>query len=211
MKRILITVPNQHWVHKHVAHRLLLLQQDGRYRVRFDLPSHKPFENNLHHIVKDFLEEDFDYWLSIDADNPPIQNPLDLVEYDLDIVGCPTPVWHFTGKQGERSIYWNAYDYVEKDDAYAEHKQKEGLQKVDAIGTGCFLISRKVFEHPEMQRGAFTRKLYKDGTVHKGNDMSFCERAKENGFKIHAHYDYPCRHFNQLELTEVIQSHEAIK
>ena len=205
MRRVLITVPNQHWIQKHVVHKLLLLQQDSRYRIRIDFPSQKPFENNLHHIVRDFLRDDFDYWLSMDTDNPPRNNPLDLVEYDLDIVGLPTPIWHYKGdKSGERPIYWNAYDYDESTDAYREHQEREGLQKVDAIGTGCFLVARRVFEHPEMQKGAFIRKLYKDGRVYKGNDISFCERARENGFNIHAHFSYPCNHFSELELNEVV-------
>ena len=148
--------------------------------------------------------------LSIDADNPPTQNPLDLVEYDLDIVGYPTPIWHYKGdKPGERPIYWNAYKA--KGDAYIEYPIKDGLQKVDAIGTGCFLVARRVFEHPEMQKGVFTRKLFPDGRVEKGNDISFCERARENGFEIFTHYNYPCMHFNELELTEVIRAFEGLR
>jgi len=95
--------------------------------------------------------------------------------------------------------------------AYKEHAEKKGLQKVDATGTGCFLIARRVFENEEMQKGAFTRKLYPDGRVEKGNDISFCERAREQGFEIYAHFGYPCMHFNELELTEVIRAFQEIK
>ena len=152
------------------------------------------------------MEGDYNYWLSIDADNPPIDNPLDLVELDKDIIGLPTPVWHFTEKKkGERPIYWNAYDYVPEEDAYKEHLPRTGLQKVDAIGTGCFLIARRVFENPEMRKAPFERKLLEDGRVNKGNDISFCERARGQGFEIYSHYDYPCMHFNELELNEVIK------
>lgn len=202
--KILVTVPNQHWIHKHVVHKLMLLQHDRRYQLRFEFPSHKPFENNLHHIVKTLLESDCDFWLSMDADNPPMQNPLDLVEYDLDIIGCPTPVWHYKGGAGERPVYWNAYDYDAESDAYREHTERDGLQKVDAIGTGCFLVARRVFENPNMQKGVFTRLLYDDGRVRKGNDMSFCEKARENGFSVYAHYGYPCNHFCEVELNEVV-------
>ncbi len=207
MTGILITVPNEHWIQKNVVHKLMLLQMDGRYRIRFEFPSHRPYENNLHHIVKDFIESDFDFWLSMDADNPPTKNPLDLIELDKDIIGLPTPVWHWQGKPGERPIYWNAYDYDSSVDAYREHIPKEGLQQVDCIGTGCFLIAKRVFQHAGMQNGAFTRKLYPNGTVNKGNDMSFCERARARGFEIWAHYGYPCRHFcNNIELMDVEQS-----
>lgn len=157
--------------------------------------------------MRDFLIGEYDFWLSFDSDNPPINNPLDLVGVDKDIMGCPTPVWHFDEKnksKGERPIYWNGYKRV--GDAYKEYEPKDGLQQVDAIGTGCFLIARRVFEHPDMQKGAFTRKLYPDGRVEKGNDIMFCERAKEAGFEVWCHYDYPSMHFNELELNEVVRA-----
>jgi hypothetical protein len=185
---------------------MLWLLKDGRYETTIIMPSHKPYENNLHHIVCDIVKGDWDFWLNIDADNPPMQNPLDLVELDKDIIGLPTPVWHFTDN-GERPVYWNGYDYVPEKNAYKEHNPKKGLQKVDAIGTGCFLVSRRVFDNKEMQKGAFTRKLYPNGTVEKGNDISFCERAREHGFKIYCHYNYPCLHFSELELNEVVKAH----
>ena len=54
-----------------------------------------------------------------------------------------------------------------------------------------------------MQKGCFTRKLNSDGTVDKGNDISFCERARENGFEIYTHYNYMCDHFSELSLREM--------
>jgi hypothetical protein len=150
------------------------------------------------------MDRDCDFWLNIDSDNPPMNNPLDLVKFNLDIVGLPTPVWHFTGeKKGERPIYENAYRYVPEKDAYVEWDVKEGLQRVDAVGTGCVLYARRVFEHPEMRKAPFQRIFNEDGTVERGNDIAFCERAKREGFQIFAHYDYRCRHFNDLELHEV--------
>jgi len=207
MESILITVPNLHWIHQHVVHKLLLLQLDGRYKITIKLPSHKPYENNLHHIVNDFVKEGYDFWLNIDADNPSIKNPLDLVELDKDIIGLPTPIWHYKKvKRRERPVYWNGYDYVKKDDAYIEHLPREGLQEVDAVGTGCVLISRRVFENSNMRKAPFERKLNEDGTVNKGNDISFCERARDNGFKIYCHYGYQCDHFSELSLIETVNA-----
>ncbi len=206
---ILISVPTSPahpYVHKLVCFTTDRMLMDGRYNVTIIRPSWNPYENNLHKIVVDFIKGHWQFWLNIDADNPPIKNPLGLVELNRDVIGLPTPVWHHTGKEkiGERPYYWNAYDYVPDEDAYKEHEPKEGLQKVDAVGTGCVLFSKRVFLDPEMQTGCFTRKLNPDGTVNKGNDISFSERARGLGFNIYAHYDYPCMHFNNLELTEVV-------
>lgn len=209
MKRILISIPNQHWIHKLVVHKVMFMLSDGRYKVSLTMPSHKPYVNNLHHIVKEFLEKGYDFWLNIDADNPPQNNPLDLVRLNKDIIGLPTPIWYYTGGNGslgERPVYWNVYDYVSSTDAYTEHNPKKGLQRVDAVGTGCLLIKREVFEDPVMQQGAFFRKWDKRGLMTKGNDIAFCERARNRGFEIYAHYDYPCGHVSELELDEVTQA-----
>jgi hypothetical protein len=207
---VLISVTNEHWIHKSVVHRLLKLQMDGRYNITIIMPSHKPYENNLHHIVKDVVNGGFDFWLNIDSDNPPERNPLDLVELDLDVVGMVTPVIHFDKlRLGDAPVYLNAYDYVPEHDAYKPHIPFKGLQEVDAIGTGCVLFSAEVFKHPEMMKGCFTRKLNSDGTVNKGNDISFCERAKENGFRIYAHYDYFCGHFKEIETNEMVEHFKA--
>jgi len=191
----------------YTATALLRIQQDHRYKLYIILPVHRPYENNLHHIVKDFLAGDFDYWLSFDADNPPINNPLDLVELDKDIMGLPTPVWYNVGnKKGERPVYWNAYKYVPEHDSYTEWPIREGLQKPDAVGTGCFLIARRVFENRVMQNGPFLRTVFPDGRVERGNDIAFCERARVQGFEIWTHYLYPCMHFHELELNEVVKA-----
>ena len=154
---------------------------------------------------------DWNLWLSMDADNPPEQNPLDLVELDRDVIGCPTPIWHYTGeKPGERPIYWNAYQYDPDTGAYREYPWRTGLQEVDAVGTGCLLMARRVFENPEMRKGAFARKLNADGTVERGNDISFCERAREQGFKIWCHYDYPAEHISEIPLNECARAFKAL-
>jgi hypothetical protein len=202
--KVLVTIPNTGYIHKLVslATNKLIIDQDHRCKIIY--PTHTPYENNLHHIVNDFMDGDCEFWLNIDSDNPPISNPLDLVKFNLDIIGLPTPVWHFTGeKKGERPIYENVYRYVPSADAYAEWNVKEGLQEVDAVGTGCVLYSRRVFEHPQMRKAPFQRIFNEDGTVERGNDIAFCERAKREGFRIFAHYDYRCNHFNDLELHEV--------
>lgn len=207
--KILVTVPNLHWIHKAVVQRLLLLQQDTRYRLTIELPSYKPYENYAHHMIVKLLQGDWDYWLSMDDDNPPANNPLDLVVHDLDIVGFPTPVWHYVGN-GDRPIYWTGYDYVSDDDAYREHGDRDGIQRVDAIGGGCFLIARRVFDHPALQTGAFFRTWHEDGTVNKGADLAFCERARTAGFVIWAAYSHFCDQYTEVGLNEVVRAYRGL-
>ena len=152
--------------------------------------------------MNDFLNGGEDYWLSIDDDNPPTRNPLDLVNLDLDLVGLPTPVWH-NSAAGDCPYYFNALDEV--GDGWKPHKACEGLQEVDAIGSGCFLVARRVILAIYDQQ-PFMRQWRNDGRVSVGCDYSFCQKVKRSGFKIHAHYDYPCEHFVELPLIEVIKA-----
>lgn len=203
MTSIYLTVPNgDGWLHKRVVLSICRILSDRRYEVRFDAPTHVPYVQNLHRCVSDFLRSTDEFWLSIDTDNPPLKNPLDLVELDLDVVGLPTPVWHYA-KKGDRPWYFNALDRVTE--GYRPHENCEGLQEVDAIGSGCMLISRRVIEKLRWNQ-PFLRQWLQDGTVGVGGDYSFCEKAKEAGFRIWAHFDYLCDHFNELSLLEVVQA-----
>lgn len=200
--KVLVAVPNTGWIHKQVSFVLLNLLKDKR--VRIIQPTHTPIENNRNLIVRDFLKGGYDYLLMIDSDNPPMNNPLDLIEYHKDIMVLPTPVWHFSKEEKERKqypIYWNCMDWKGK--GWKEHDPKKGLQEIDAGGTGCMLIARRVLEGMEKP---FERTIDKDGVVEMGSDYYFCKKVKERGFKVWCHYDYLCRHFNELELGEVIRA-----
>lgn len=201
MTSVYITQPNGNgWMHKSVHFALCRILGDRRYRVRHDAPTHRPYVDNLHRCMHDFLDGGEDFWLSIDDDNPPQNNPLDLIDLDLDLVGLPTPVWH-SAVPGDRPWYFNALDAV--GDGWKPHESCEGLQEVDAIGSGCFIVSRRVMLALRDQQ-PFMRQWRSDGTVEVGCDYSFCRKVKAAGFRIWAHFDYLCEHFNELPLLEVI-------
>lgn len=178
-----------------------LCRREERYKLNLDVSEHIPSENARNHAVKEFLESDYDYLLMVDDDNPPRKNPLDLVELDLDVVGCPTPIWHVTEDKvadGVWPLLWNVFD-ARGEEWTQTLKPRDGLQEVDAVGTGCILIARRVLEG--MPR-PFERVWHEDGTCWKGSDLYFCQKAKARCFKIWTHWDYYCGHLNQVELTQ---------
>ena len=198
---------------KLVALALMRMQANPLgHSVSFQFPTWTPYEHNIHRCMNQAIEDGADFMLSMDCDNPPTRNPLELVDLDLDlpldVVGLPTPVWH-SAVIGDRPWYLNAYDYVPAEDAYRPHEPCEGLQEVDAIGSGCFLVARRVLVAMQNEQ-PFLRKWNADGTVHKGADIAFCERARAKGFHIWAHYDYVCEHVQSLPLLEVIRAFGAM-
>lgn len=199
--KVLITVPNgDAWVHKLVMMAFTRLHLDtAGCEVVGQAPTHKPYENNLHKCRKTFLNGDWDYWFSMDADNPPRgRNPLELAHLGLDVVGCPTPVFANMKPGEDFPMYWNALDAV--GEGWKPHEPREGLQEVDAIGSGCFMVSREAME---TIKAPFMRIFDEDGIVEVGGDYAFCRRAKAAGFRVWAHFDYPCYHFNEIEINEV--------
>lgn len=211
MKRVLVTVPNAgKQIHKETVLSLLRLKQDDRYELTIKLPTKRPLANNQHHIINDIISENYDYWLSIDADVAPNRNPLNLIELDKDIIGCPTPGWRFkepldTYPDRNRPVYCGAYGYDKEKDAHFVLPQGRGLQEVDAISGGCFIMARRVFDNKLLRTRGWWRRLNKDGTVYMSNDFSFCWRAKKEGFRIWVHWDYIARHYKEAEMTSVLE------
>ena len=227
--RVLLSVPcGTGWMHKSVVFAVARMLGDPRVDVTFIAPTHQPFVHALHLVVRDFLAGGYDFLLSIDADNPPNQNPLDLVSLDLDVVGCPTPVWHCDASSpGDRPYYLNALREVEDEDGSIGFRPLDayegfvsaGLQRADAVGTGCILIARRVLEKlaafsettGDPLASPFFRAWNPDGTVAMGNDYAFCRRARASGFEVWAHFDYTCKHFVEMEITEVVNSMAACR
>lgn len=200
--RVLLSVTNTGWIHKLVVRTIMPILSDSRYCVRYIDPTWVPYENSLNRIAKDVVDQGWDYWLNIDSDNPPTKNPLDLIELDLDVVGLPTPTYKAMGNN-EWPICWNAVDWLESDGGYREHPEKTGLQQVDAVGSGCMIVSRRVLEGVEAPW--FVRETDEFGRATFGPDFTFCRKVIENGFSIWANYDYPCQHINEIELIEGIK------
>lgn len=66
---------------------------------------------------------------------------------------------------------------------------KDGLMEVGGIGTGCLLIKRKVLERVgEPWFG------YQEGG---SEDLYFCRRAREVGFKVHVDLGVVCGHISK--------------
>ena len=205
--RLLVTVPNVGWVHQTVVSALLLMCQDKRLSIDVAMPSNKPYENNLGHIVRHCLKRDYDFWLNIDADNAPRKPKaaLDLVFLNLDVVGLPTPVWRY---RQENPWFINAMDEVPEKNTFrsrtlASNSDCNGLQEVGAVGSGCILVARRVLQKVQ---GPFMREWNDDGTVACGCDFAFCKRVRKAGFKVWAHYDHLCLHIKEIDIGQAVSA-----
>ena len=210
-KRVHVRVPNTGTLHWRVAKSLTELATDKRHDVTFDFPQAKPIEKNWNQSIKKFLDEDQgDYLLNIDDDNPPCCNPLDLVQLDLDVVGLPTPV-NVPNGSGLHSWTWNVYEWREEDkDFFFKAPGGHPLEECDAIGFGCILIKKRVLEALKDDQPVM-RLWDKNGLEVMGCDLNFCVKARKAGFNVFVHWGYLCDHIKEVSIQKVMQDQVLIR
>jgi hypothetical protein len=81
----------------------------------------------------------------------------------------------------------------------------DGILEVQAGGTGCMLIKREVLETLGWQWFQWPFWLDKRGDLkHHSDDVDFCMRAREAGFKIFAHGNVRCGHMKRVDIASFI-------
>lgn len=164
-------------------------------------PAERPIPANRHKIIKKFLATDNDILYMQDDDNPPIQNPFELLKYDKDVIAVPTP------GRDSRGIHWMVYQFG---DEYPDkitfkpfpQEKRKGLQKVDAVSSGCIFIQRKVLE---TIKKPFEDTFDEDGCIINSDDMGFAHKCKQAGFEEWTHWDYFCSHYKTVDLLQMLR------
>lgn len=146
-------------------------------------------------IVKGMLEADHTHLFFMDSDMKFPENALSrLLEHDKDIVGgvytVKTPPFNTTIFKESEDEPWKSYKPTIDDN----------LIEVQGIGTGCLLIKRKVFEELDFPWFWYERPPNGDDDM-MSEDIYFCMKAREKGFKIYADAKMFCGHIGQCMMT----------
>jgi len=217
--KVLVTVPQTGWIHTEVCSTLLRMMAspvDNVGEIVIEFPGHRPIEASRSHTACKVRDGDYDWWVSIDDDNPPIKNPLELIQYDKDYIGLPTPCIS-TGNGKANAAMWNvweAYDFgcpldkpIRRDSthdelpAYKTISPGVGLQQVGAVGTGSFVLRASILKDiPD----PFCSVYDPQGRLICGSDLWFCRRLREKGFDIWTHWGYPCQHIKETDLRKFV-------
>jgi len=201
-KGIYLAILNQGWIRTELVQRILQWSEQAKYRISITFPAHKPISNNRNIIVQEFLKRpEFDYLMMVDSDIVPAQNIINLADYQKDIIGGLCFAWQ------QHAIIPLVLRYdpkrnPEKPYHIIDFNGDEGLVECDAIGTGVIIIKREVLKHPKMN-APFTNYYDENGIKKEGLDLSFCRRAKEQGFKVYCHLDYPASHWTPFDLKDI--------
>ena len=204
--KLYLAILNKGWLRREISATVLpMMKATPGVELIWENPSRTwdhPISSNRNRITRRFLNSDCDFLLMIDDDIVPLSNPAELVFADKDVVGMPAKVRQLT-----RSLNWVAYvknPNVEHGYGPVDFGRVDSdvdLLKVDAVGTGCILIKRKVLESI---KAPFHCIYDEDGVLVMGTDMAFCERASKAGFKIYTTPQRTCEHFKEVGLADIM-------
>ncbi len=181
-----------------------------------------------------------DFLLMIDNDtrldvDGQIVNLLDLAAFNKDIVAAIVPV------ASEAVLHFNVYRRWPGGQRYQSLSQEDLLHPspdgrliaCDAAGTGAMMIRRGVIETialdnmvperlrrylPPIERDmmtghypVFLRPRKADGSTVLGEDLLFCERAKDCNFNVYGSLDHLIGHYHTLDLRDIFSMQLATR
>ena len=159
-----------------------------------------PIDHARNVIVSDFLRTDCTHLMMIDDDIVPTQDTLErLLVHDQLIVGAACPIVG-PGDNNKLVTTTNAYN-LDEDKRYTAIKEGKGLQRVNAVGTGCMMIKREVFDR--IPPAPFVTEYNSDGIKFRSEDLNFCFQAESSGIYIYVDFDIRCKHIKSCNILDI--------
>jgi hypothetical protein len=172
--------------------------------LRFSKVTGVDYNRNL--LVKEFLATDCKWLIMIDHDNPPLNNPLDLIKLNKEVICLPTMMWRGVGgEDGNEGVAFNVYKKIKNGWTTMVYDGKNKLFQADRVGTGCIVIKRSVLVKMKDKAPFSSLVDKKTGIRKQGEDITFCDKARAMGIKLWGHWDYVCSHYKEVDLLDVAQ------
>lgn len=188
MKKIMVAVPCRETIDVETAKCLQTLEKDMRLRKNLQVDVEflvgTIIHDMRHKLAERAIENEYDYVLWVDSDMIFDSDVLiDLLEHDKDIV---TAVCFMRKAPYAPCIYSKMRMGLGADENEIEKYldyPREGLFEVEACGFAMILMKTKVLKHLLDTSGHIFFPV-KTPNLALGEDLSFCIRARRQGFQI---------------------------
>ena len=216
LKRVNICIPNTGTILTLTVASMLNLQMPENCEIAYNM-----IANCLVHEARDSqaihsIENDVDYLFFLDSDMMPAPSTLvQLMSHDKDIVSAmcfkrnpPFQPCFYTKASIKKGEDGKIIPIMESALA-PETWDNEGLVNVEAVGMACCLIKVDVFKKLEGGNWFFPLPRI-------GEDLTFCMKARQAGFKIYVDLGLNCHHlgyvpFGKEHYTEATRAFYADK
>jgi hypothetical protein len=135
-------------------------------------------------LANEALEYGATHLLWLDSD---IHFPANVVnkflQHDKDIIAA---------NYSTRYHPYRSVAFVDKNNVEKRLETKVGLHHIWAIGMGCMMVKRTVFE--QLPKPWFAHEYNQDADSFSGEDIYFCNQANEHGFKIYVDAEIELAH-----------------
>jgi len=203
--RVLVGVPTMGAMQPNLVSVLLRWAREFEGdQISFYFSDHvAPVDRARNQIVKFFLESEakFTHLLFVDSDTLPQPDALRrLLSHKLPVVSGLTPILSLN----KATRTWETFDNCfrqrvsDTDGNVTTHiaERHTGLQEIFRCGSSCILIKREVFE--ALKPPYYDFQYNEDHTEHRrSEDIGFCDKARDAGFKLYADTDVICMHHKE--------------
>jgi GT2 family glycosyltransferase len=206
MDRILASIPtredNPSWgVYEHVKAAARHVAEIGRATAFLAIhPCKYGVAQARNMAVAEMLSDKCSHLFFCDDDVYVPENTIsELVAMDKDIAGGCYP----SVKQNPGELKVETYVVVTENRKWIKHWFK-GTRQVDAVGTGCVLIKRSVFEKMPFPWFRWGEHLIEGKYQQQSDDLDFCNRCRQKGIEVWANGDIRCGHVKPVDVANFI-------
>ena len=200
LPKVLVAVPCMGTIPVETVRCLMALQHSGAVVFQSQSVIYEAREE----IAKSAIEEGFDYILWLDSDMIFEPNVLG------KLMACKKDV--VSGVYFKRVFPYTPVIYTPKKDkleVYEDYPTHSGIFEIGACGFGCVLTKVSVIKAVMDKYGGAFFPI--GGTI--SEDISFCMRARNLGYKIFCEPSVSCGHISQMTVTKEYyeQMRKAVK
>lgn len=210
--KVVLTCMTTGMLRSETAASLLAYTRDPRYNIGVSIMNDRPYESALNRAAADAIVQGADWWLHIDSDQYWRSNPFDAIDHDVDLVGFPAPIYKPGVGPNTPIMCFNAWHITDPNDStqVKPAESVEGLQRVDVIASGSFLMRVSALREAAIP-APFARRYDANGIADRGCDVEFCQKWRKAGLLIHADFGCVCGHYKSVDLLEVMSDMLAIR
>ena len=207
--KVLIAVPCMDQVHAPFAQSLALLQKPESVDCSLAMQMGSLIYTSRNNLAQQAIQMGADYvfWLDSDMVFEPdvlIRMLKTIQENDIDILTG----LYFRRVKPYTPVLFDKLDIRRNICSWSEfHELPDGLFEVGGCGFGCVLMDASVFLSVQSKHGNMFAPI-----ANNGEDIAFCWRARDCGYKIYCDPSVICGHIGKIIVDEQFyQAFQATK
>ncbi len=187
--KILLAIPSARYIETECVASLFEMEKTGD--IELFIPKSYSVDVGRNIIAKYAQENGFDYIMWVDSDMILPKNTLvRLLSHDKDIV---SGVYSYK-VLGNKEVVAKRFQDETREEydnlTIKEIKESSGLIEVDGFGFGCVLTKVSVFNKISYPWFIYTQEM--------GEDIFFCRKAQNEGYKLWLDTDVICGHIGTI-------------